>query len=152
MGFIRSGSIAIQLPDLGKRILKKNDWFMGRFEDICTFPTADPHVGAFAMEVSTGMMKGLLTPAKPGTPAHLSCFTCANQFKPTLFSGPSTPQLQTLSEQLQVRSASRSLHRRLELEETSLDWISELFQQPALVQSGAISFGCSLTNPRSPHS
>lgn len=145
MGLIRQGSTSVQLPDLGIKTIREHHWFIGRFEEVRLLLAPDQPVHIMILETDTRLMKHLLALAEPGIKSDLACFTCNHQFQPTAFSGPSTASLQMLSQQIHTHSTD-TLQQRLCLEEASLDWISELFRQPNLLEPDAAIHNCALKN------
>lgn len=142
MGYVKKGSLTVLLPDLGRKTIEKNDWFICRLDDFRVTDVPDCKVEILAFSVCHCMMESLIALADESVAEHIECFACPNQLKPTLLQGSSTQRLEWLAKNISVES-SESLPGRLELEARCLDWISELFRQPDLSSTHHSGFCCS---------
>jgi AraC-like DNA-binding protein len=142
LGYIRRGEQTIQLPDLGRKTVGTGGWFIGRMDQmvVLTQPEADVELMAFSF--CPNIMKSLLTMCSVDVADALHCFACANQQKPTLVQSEASPRLQWLADRISIATGTGP-GNRLDLEARCLEWISELFKQPALVSIDAKEFGCS---------
>ncbi|MDZ8118155.1 AraC family transcriptional regulator [Pontiella agarivorans] len=142
LGYVRRGTKTVQLPDLGRISVKAGEWFIARVEEMQLLAEKEADVELMSFSMCPHVMGSLVDLCRTDTAEKLHCFACMNQHKPTVLHGKAGQKLQWLSEQISIASAS-DLKGRMELEARSLEWISELVNQPSLAEKDKKEFGCS---------
>ncbi|QBG48304.1 helix-turn-helix domain-containing protein [Verrucomicrobia bacterium S94] len=142
LGYVRRGTKTVLLPDLGRKTVQAGEWFIVRIEEMQVLAEKEADVELMSFSMCPHVMGSLVSLCETVVADKLHCFACVNQHKPTVLHGRANKKLQWLSEQISIASADE-LKGRMELEARSLEWISELVNQPTLAEKDDKEFGCS---------
>lgn len=143
MGYVRRGVLRVQLPDLGRLTVEAGEWFIGRISEMQVITRKEEDVEVLSFSMCPCVMRSVVDLCETETAEQLQCFSCVNQYVPTVISGRSSPKLSRLSEQVTI-DPKAGLQGRMQREARSLEWLCELLNQPVLAEKEPHAFGCSV--------
>ncbi|MEI6892339.1 MAG: hypothetical protein V5783_09220 [Pontiella sp.] len=139
-GTVLDGSISIQLPDLGNKVINAGQWFLARAEDVQMLNQRDSFSRVLSFSFCGCVMKRLVKLADASLQPNLSLFYSMKQLSPTLLQGQCDSNLISLSQSLQIQDC-KTLDDKLQVEYRTRSWMETLFKQDELHAAPTYAFG-----------
>ena len=129
LGYVREGALHARLPGLEPVRFRGGEWFAARARSARI--QATEQVSLFLLLIPGEQLAGLMGGHTPVGGGLLRCFTCPRLLRPSLLHHTANRRLAWAADQIEP-DAARDTDGRLTLEIRCLEWLRELFRQPAL--------------------
>ena len=130
LGFVREGTFQARLPGLNALRFREGEWFAARARSARI--RAAKRTTLLLFLVPGERLAGLTGAHNHAGGGPLRCFTCPRLFQPSLLHHAAGQRLAWAARQVAPSAAEEGPDGRLTLEIRCLEWLRELFRQPAL--------------------